>query len=378
MLVADLAQALRLSPGPLGLALAALSAGGMIGVLVLGRLMDTWGRRKVLVLGCAGGGMFFIALGQVNTLPMLMVLMSLGGALLSGFDLSPTTLGGDYEREHGTAAMNPFFAAQDLGGAIGAAVCGLSLGLGVSYSVLYAALGSLLVILGLASFFLPLPNPPTALATAASHAVAAAPMEPGRRTRVESANVLVNRGVLSALAFVALISVIDAAMEGFSSLYLRDTLGAGPALAGLAIAASLVASGAGRLGGHKLLQRLSERKVMLIAAGATALSIAVMISSSFAVVAGIGLLLLRFSQGPIVPVAHSLAARSTHHRAGQASSLVWVALYAAFLSGPLLVGVIAEAGGLRLALGCFISAAVLIGILATTLAKPVLRDGPTK
>jgi MFS family permease len=116
---------------------------------------------------------------------------------------------------------------------------------------------------------------------------------------------------------------------------------------------------------------------MFTAACATAFAILVMVGSSLPVVAGIGLLLLRFGQGPIVPIGYSLAARSTPQRAGQAASLAWMSLYAAFLTGPLLVGAIAEIGGLRLALGCFIAAAIAIGVLATTLARPVLRSRPS-
>jgi MFS family permease len=125
-----------------------------------------------------------------------------------------------------------------------------------------------------------------------------------------------------------------------------------------------------------LLARTGERQVMVVAACTTALAIVVLVGSSLPVVAGVGLLLLRLGQGPIVPIGYSLAARSTPQRAGQATSLAWMSLYGAFLAGPILVGAIAEIGDLRLALGCFIAAAIAIGALATTVAKPVLRHRP--
>jgi MFS family permease len=371
LLVADLAQALRLSPGPLGVALSALSAGGVVGVLVFGRLADRCGRRQVLIAGCLGAGAFFIILGQVSSFSMLIVVMAAGGVMLSGFRLSPTTLGGDFERAHNTASMNPFFAVQDVGGAIGAGVAGLVLALGVSYSLVYAALGTILVFLGLTAFVLPLPPAPSP-----SLDLDAAP--PDVDTMIEASggsdSRLVNRGTVSALALVGLISLVDAAMEGFSSLYLRETLGTGSALAGLAIAIALLASSAGRLGGQLLLRRAGERRVIFAAACATGFAILVMVGTGLAVVAGIGLLLLRLGQGPIVPVGYSLAARSTAQRSGQATSLAWMALYAAFFAGPLLVGALAEIGGLRFALSCFILVALAIAVLAATVARPVLRS----
>ena len=375
LLVADLAQSLRLSPGPLSVALAALSAGAMAGVLVFGRLADHWSRRSVLVLGCAGAGVFYVGLGQVGSFPLLVVVMAIGGALVSGFDLSPTTLGGDYEREHDTPSMNPFFAAQDVGGAIGAGLCGVALALGVTYTVVYAGLGTVLILVGLAALGLPLP----AAQSTTRHADSAEPAATADgRVAIESSQSQGKRGVVAAVAFISLISLIDAAMEGFSSLYLREDLGAGPALAGAVIAASLLVSGAGRLGGQALLQRTGERQVMVTAACATSLAIAMLVATPLPLVAGIGLLLLRLGQGPIAPIGYSLAARSTPHRAGHTVSLGWLSLYAAFLIGPLIVGAIAELTGLRLALGTFIAAALTLAILATTFARPVLTRRSSK
>ncbi len=310
-LVADLAQSLRLSPGPLSVALAALSAGAMAGVLVFGRLADHWSRRSVLIVGCTGAGVFYVSLGQVGSFGLLVVVMTIGGALISGFDLSPTTLGGDYEREHGTPLMNPFFAAQDVGGAFGAGLCGVALALGVTYTVVYAGLGIVLILLGLVALRLPLP---------AVHSTQQADYaEPDARTdgRVAtgSSHSRAKRGVVAAVAFISLISLIDAAMEGFSSLYLREHLGAGPALAGAVIAASLLVSSAGRLGGQALLHRTGERQVIVTAACATSLAIALLVATPIPLVAGAGLLLLRLGQGPIAPIGYSLAARSTPQQA---------------------------------------------------------------
>lgn len=377
LLVADLAQALRLGPGPLGVALAALSAGAAAGVLVFGRVADRWGRRPVLIVGCTGAGSFFVALGQVTTYPVLLAAMAVGGLLLSAFDLSPTTIGGDYERRHAGAAMTLFFAGQDAGVALGALSCGLALAAGVEYSVVYAALGVALVALAMGSVVLPLPTAPHD-----QHATARG-ADPDRSAQAHldraepgaQPTPLLRRGVLLAATFVALISLVDAAMEGYSSLYLRGTLGAGPGLAGAAIAVSAFAGGAGRVASTTQLTRRGERRLLVASGAAAAGALVLVVGTGLPAVAAVGLLLLRFCQAPIIPIAYSLAARSQPARSGQAASVSWMTLYLAFLTGPLLVGALSELVGLRAALAAFVMPVAAIATLAATLARPVLRDG---
>ncbi|MDQ3793525.1 MAG: MFS transporter, partial [Actinomycetota bacterium] len=62
MLLADLAGALALGPGALGVALSVMTASGIAALLVGGRLADRLGRRPFLLLGAGGTGVLFLVL----------------------------------------------------------------------------------------------------------------------------------------------------------------------------------------------------------------------------------------------------------------------------------------------------------------------------
>lgn len=189
VLIADVADALDLSDGALGLALGVLSAAGMRGVLAAGRVSDRAGRRPVLVTGSIGVAAFLTLLATVESYAALLPVMALGGLCFSFFDISPSTVGGDYERAHGREAMTRLFAGFDCAAAVGAFGSGLALALGASYSAVFAAVAGLLVVFAVAGLVLPLP--PGAPAT-----------EP-RRARPGAALRSIKRGVAVAAALIA-------------------------------------------------------------------------------------------------------------------------------------------------------------------------------
>jgi MFS family permease len=120
VLIADLARALELSDSTLGVALAILSASSAVGIPPAGRIADRLGRRVLLAAGALGVGCFYGALARVDTYQVLLVVLAFGGLAFSLLDLSPPTLGGDYERRYGREAMTRLYAGLDAAGAVGA------------------------------------------------------------------------------------------------------------------------------------------------------------------------------------------------------------------------------------------------------------------
>ena len=365
VLVADLADALGLSGSSLGVALAVLSGTSIPGVLAAGRLSDRLGRRPVLVAGSAAAGLFFLLLALVDGYAALLGIMAFGGVAFALFDLSYPSIGGDYERRHEREAMTKLYVAFDAGVASGAFGSGLALHLGVGYGIVYASVGAALLLLAVVALLLPLPG------RGAGHARGEPRKVPPRRkwrsetTAGRREGHLLTRGVVLAVLFVGLVSLLDAALEGFSSIYLRHALGSGPLLAGAGIAASMLASLLGRLRGSAVVSRLSERWALVGAGTATALGVVALVATPLPLVAAAGLLAVRAFEAPILPVSYSLAARSASPgRSGQAVSLAWGCFYVAFLLGPLIVGVLADAVGLRAALSLFVLTSLAIAAIA--------------
>src|SRR5689334_6655124 len=85
-----------------------------------------------------------------------------------------------------------------------------------------------------------------------------------------------------------------------------------------------------------------------------------------------GLLLVGFAIAPVAPTTLSLAGRSAPGRSGQAVATATAAGYGAFILGPLTIGLLAQATGLRPALGLLVLTSLGLAGLATR--WPVASD----
>ena len=343
LLLADLSRRLGLSPTSLGLALALQSLCGVAGLLAAGRAADRLGRRPVLVAGIAGTGSYLLLLPLVESYASLLAVLVLSGTV-GFYDLACNLLGGDYERRSGRRAMNLFHAGFSGGAGLGALGSGLALGAGAGYGGVYAAAGAALLALALAALRLPLPG------GAPGPAPAAGAKPSGR----------LPAAVLACAALVFLCFATDAALEGYSSLYLRGVLGSGAALAGAGIAGLYLAGALGRLLGAAAVVRLGERRVL---AGAGLLAAAGLAAAALAgspARAALGLVLVGVALSPVAPLAFSLTARASSG-SGRAVAAVTAAGYVAFTASPPLFGAAAGAFSLR-------AAFLLLALLCSAIA----------
>lgn len=79
-----MAPALRLGHNELGLAFSASSVGLLVGALLLGRMADRVGRKRILILSLAVFGIFSIATAFVANLPSLLAVRIMAGIGLGG------------------------------------------------------------------------------------------------------------------------------------------------------------------------------------------------------------------------------------------------------------------------------------------------------
>ena len=105
---------------------------------------------------------------------------------------------------------------------------------------------------------------------------------------------------------------------------------------------------------HIVARRVGDARgdaFVLTAAGVlAAAAMAVLVTARSAVLGGLALLLVGFALAPVIPTVLLLAGRSAPGRSGAAVSLVTTVGYSAFVLGPPVVGILAEATSLRSAL----------------------------
>jgi MFS family permease len=345
VLVADLTNALRLSPALLGFALSCFSATGIVLLLLGSSLAEHFTRRLILLLGVGGLGIFFAALAFVSSYALLLIIVLFGGACASCYDLAVNSIAGDYERHYGSKSMTLFHAGFSGGATLGAIVSAIALADGIGFRAIYAATAVLFLLLAVVACALPLPA--VGLATSIKETDAA----PSSSQPQPSLMMLLAIPVMIlATALVSLSFFTDGTLEGFTSVYLRNLLGSGALLGGMGIAAFYLIGMIGRLSSTAALRRYGERSVITMAGMLSALGMIVALATTSAPLAVGGLLLVGLGQAPLVPTAFSLAARVGAHQGARAVAIVTAFGYTVFLISPLLIGLLAALLSLRIAL----------------------------
>jgi MFS family permease len=350
VLLADLSGALDLSPGPLGVALFVGAAASILAMALLGWTSDRLGRRAFLlvsggVMGAGIAGLAFVG-GYAALLAALVILYAASGL----YDVGINAAAVDLEKAAGRRFMAVLHAAFSAGGVAGALSAGVLLSAGVDYGDVYLALLPPLgaVVLAVAFTRFPPPGEPSG--------------DEARETGLYRNLPLLLVAVIATLALLS-----EGEMEHWSGVYLRQTLGLSALLGGSGVAVFYGAMAVGRLGTAFVVRRLGNRRTLLgaglLAAGGMAL--ALVTREPLLVVAGF--LVVGLALSAVVPIAFSVAGDLAPGRAGAAISVVTTLGYGGFLLGPVIVGGLAEAVGLRTALGIIAVAGLLIFALSSRL-----------
>jgi len=369
VLVPELVASRRLEPAELGLALALMAATSIGALAAAGPLADRFGRRPLAVAGAAGFAAAFALLALVDAPAALWPTMVLYGAASGCLDLAANAVGADYERTHRVHAMirlHAGFSAAAAVAALGAALLAEATTAATTYALVAGGYVALAVLLVRA------PLPPH------EEPREAAPAPHGESPPVASRRDLLRvPSIAIAVALCTLCFFGDGAIEGYAALFLRDALESGALLTGIALASFHGASLVGRLVSARLADARGERWVLTGAGLLASAGMALTVAAREPALAAAGLLVVGFALAPVIPTALSLAGRSAPGRSGTAVSLVTTVGYSAFVAGPPLVGLLAQATSLRTALIPVVASTAAIALLARLPAARLRHPQPS-
>ncbi len=347
VLLADLSEALSLSPGLLGVALLVGAASSIAAMAALGWTADRLGRRLFILASAGVFGLGVLGLAFAGSYAALLLVLAVLYAASGLYDVGINAAAVDLERAAGRRLMSFFHAAFSAGGVAGALSAGVLLQSGVDFRYVYLAVLAPLAALLLAvavSRFPTLEKPP-------EDAVSA-------RDLYRNAPLL----LVAAIATLGLLS--EGEMEHWSGVYLRGSLDL-PALIGASgVAVFFGAMAVGRFGAALAVTRLGDRRTLAIAGLATAGGMTLSLATREPILVVAGFLIVGLALSSVVPIAFSIAGDLAPGRAGAAISIITTLSYGGFLMGPVIVGGFAELVGLRLALGTIAVAGALIFTLS--------------
>ncbi len=340
-----------LSDAMLGGVLLAMAVGALLALPVAGGLVGRFGSRLVTRVAAIG---FCLALPLPVMSPSVMPLLAslvLFGALNATLDVAMNAQAVEIEKRYARAIMSSFHGLFSLGGLVGAATAGLSFAAGLSDAQHVIVVAACFVVLVIA--MLPALMPVGSLGSSSNPVF------------VKPTGVLLGLGVL---AFFGLL--VEGAMADWSAVYLRDSLGATPALASAGFAAFSLTMAAGRFTGDRLVSKMGPENLMRLSGwiAAVGLSGAVVLRDPWVAIVGFGLVGLGASN--IIPILFSAAGRVPGASTGTALAAVATTGYLGFLAGPPLIGFVAELSSMSMALGMVALFCAVMALRASALPRP--------
>jgi MFS family permease len=332
---------LALSDGALGFVLFAFALAAVLAMQFAARLTRRLGPAKATR---AATLLFGVALPLPAFAPDLATLVVAAFAMGAANGLLDVTMNGyasGVERRWGAAIMSSFHAAWSAGGLIGASLGGALLVFGAAWPLGVAA------------------APVAALAALVWPWL----QEAGALSPLMEAHIAPPTGALLPLCVAALLCMgCEGAMGDWVGVYLMETARAPQAMAPIGFAAFSATMVVGRLLGDNAVSAWGRARVVRWGATLAAAGLALAVVDPRLGPATLGFALVGAGLSNVVPTLFSAAAgRTSVPAAGVA--MVATAGYAGLLSGPVVIGAIAQGASLRLGIAFLILCA---GVAAAT------------
>lgn len=339
---------LGLSDSALSVGLLAFAAGAILGMQVSGRIVDRFGSRTVMFPAVLLDALLLMAPAFAGNLAVLACCLVAFGLVHGTLNVAMNVNAVEVQRAYGRPIISSCHAVYSVGGLLGAGVGGLFAGADLSAAVTFVSVAGAVLAVAAVDRLLVLPT--VAQWAAATPADAAgtdgtqAEGVPARRVGLLAPGVL----LLGTLVFCCLVG--EGAAADWSTVYLRDNLGAAEGLATVGYAAFSAMMVAGRLVGDRLTARFGP--VLLVRAcgvlAAVGLAAGLLVGAPLAGIIGFGCLGAGLSC--IAPQVFSAAGSRDPAVAGQAIARVAGLGFLGFVVGPVVIGFTARLVGLPHAL----------------------------
>jgi len=325
----------------LALALLSMSVGSLLTLAIAGRVVGTLGARNTTVV--AGWG-FCLALALSLVLPAywaLLPLMVVFGASESVFDVAINAEGTTLEIMSGRAVMSGFHGMFSLGAMGGAALTAALLQAGIPPAVQLAAVAATVAV---SIFF-------SSRGMLESHPV----------TEGSQAHFAWPKGTLLLIGMLICFGMLaEGVMYNWSVLYVQQELHSPQERAALAYVAFAGATAAMRFAGDSVRARVSERTMLLAGPAIAAVAMLVVLVAARPWVAMVGFAIVGMGLATVVPILYNAATRVPGVSRAAAIASVSSIGYVGFMIGPPIIGAVAHATTLTIAMGTLVVASLIL------------------
>ncbi len=353
-------DSLGLSNTAMGVAVAAFPFGALLAGLAAGVLVQRFRSSRVSTFGMAGIAVGVVLVAVSPTWALLTAAMFVAGAADAIVDVAQNAHGLRVQRRYGRSILNSFHALWSVGAVLGGLMGSAAAGLAVPLPLHLGVSSAISVVVALAVYPLLLPG---AEDGERRDAVPAG----SRPWSGLSPRMLVLVGAFGLVAISG--TLVEDSGQTWAAIYLQGSLGAAAAVAGLGFVALQGCQFVGRVLGDRMVDRFGQRAMartggLLVATG---MGLALAFPSVPGTVAGFGV--AGFGVATLVPGAMTAADEMPGLPPGTGLTLVTWLMRVGFLTSPPIVGVVADAAGLRTGLLVLPLAGLLVLALAGVLSS---------
>jgi MFS family permease len=344
------------SDGELGLALVLVGVGALVSMRATGVLGDRFGPR-LTPIAVAAFGLAAVLPGVAHSPSQLYVCLLVVGATSGAMDVAINADAVREEVRSGRPLLNLAHACFSAAVVAASLTTGLLRWAGAGPGLVFALAAAVVVLAAIAVR----PGPAQAWEVAEA--------DPPKLFERIPAWLLVI-GLLGALAYW-----IEGAWQDWGAIHLERTLDAPPAVSALGPALFAAAMAAGRLAGNSLVDRWSERRLLVIGSLVAAVGTVSAAVTSSVGVAVVAILVAGAGCSVLAPTIIGVAGRAAapRERATVVGSVTTL-MYLGFLVGPALVGGLAELATLRTSLVGVAALALLLAFLCAVVRLPAARS----
>jgi MFS family permease len=337
--------ALGMSHATLGLVLLASSFGALLAMPLTGVCISRFGSRATTQVAVVLYAVSLPGLALAQSPVQLAIALFVLGAFYGGLDVAMNAQAVAVERAYGRPIMGSFHALFSLGGLAGAAAGGLVVEAGIS--PLRHFTGAVLTV-GLFTVVVAVPRllagePKAAECTARRNGF-----------RLPPSSLL----VIGVIAFCAMMS--EGSVADWGAIFLHREIGT----AAGGFAAFSITMALARFFGDHFAARLGTVRLVRLGGSIAAAGLALALAVGHTALALVGFAAMGLGLAPIIPLIFSAAGRTPGMEAGPALAVTTTIGYSGFLLGPPLIGFIAQAYGLRPALGIIVAMCLAVALLA--------------
>lgn len=330
----ELKDAFGLTELTFGLMVACGPVGSIVGSMIAGRLVARAGAVRVAVTSSVVLGALLALAGFAGSALLVAVVLFIIGFADATGDVGNNAHGLEVQRQLGRSIINGLHGAWSAGAIAGGLLGLLALQLGIPIWVHFIVLGGVIATGSLISLrFLALPE-----------SEAAQPATAVGRPRLLSGMLLAACGL----------AVVGAFLEDLGStwggVYLTEQLGTDIADSAFAFVAMMAALTVGRFAADRLVDRIGSVATVRVGSAVAFVGLlgVALAPSTLVVVIAFGLVGLGIA--PMIPLAMDAADRAPGLGRGTGLAVAATVMRVGFLASPLLVGAIAQASGLQLAM----------------------------